>query len=149
MNEHEATARVFLSLIPVLLSLVFWSFVGAIVLVPLLIKQRAQRQAHETLRAMIAQGREASPETILALQGPDKSPTTPAGLRTRNAGYVVVALGAGFLVFAAALATALWANQLYTGASIAGAVIAGVGLAIAIIGGSLILVGKRTLQQFS
>ncbi len=134
-------------LVPIFTSLFFWSFVAAVVIVPLYTRHLDRRQTHQTVRAMVAQGQEVPPELIASLQGERPKPNVPNGLTIINAGTILVYLGGGVIIFAGVLATALWWNRLPEGATIAGAVIAAAGLILCLTGAALMTVGRRILQH--
>jgi hypothetical protein len=134
-------------LVPILTSLFFWSFVAAVIIVPLYMRHLDRRQTHQTVRAMIAQGQEVPPDLIASLQGERPKDSVPNGLAVINAGTIVIYAGAGVIVFAGVLGAVLWWNQMPEGATIAGGVIAAGGVIICLVGAALMAVGRRTLQH--
>ena len=57
---HDATG--------VLVTLIFWTFVGAVILVPMYLKSRDKQRMYETLRLAYEKGQPVPPELIAALQ---------------------------------------------------------------------------------
>jgi len=116
-----------------LMALVFWSFVAAVVLVPIYLRYQEKGRMHETLRLAYEKGQPVPPELIEALQSnvSTKMPASPE--RDLRSGLVLVAVGIGFC----ALGYGLWYGLMSTSetaAYISGGVIAGFGAIPGLIG---------------
>ena len=74
---------------------VFWVFVGSIILVPVYLKYQDRRRMHETLRIAFEKGQPVPPELITALQSniAPRQPTTPES-DLRKA-IILIAVGLG------------------------------------------------------
>ena len=107
------------------LGVVFWVFVGAVVLVPVYLKYQDRQRMHETLRIAFEKGQPLPPELITALQSniAPRQPTTPESDLRRA--IILIAIGLGLC----GLGYGLWyglssVNDIaayVTGGSVAGA----------------------------
>jgi hypothetical protein len=119
--------------------IVFWTFVAAIILVPLYLRHRERQQMHETLRIAYEKGQPVPPELIEALQSktPVRSMSTPD--RDLRIAVILIAVGLGF----AGLGYGVWYGLMTvddTAAYISGGSTAGVGAIPGLIGlGYLVL----------
>jgi len=77
------------------LGVVFWVFVGAVVLVPVYLKYQDRQRMHETLRIAFEKGQPVPPELITALQSniAPRQPTTPESDLRRAIILIAVGLG--------------------------------------------------------
>jgi hypothetical protein len=89
----------------VIQALIFFSFLGAIILVPRYLSYKNRAKLHETLRAAIEKGQPMPPELIDALRGggggDDNRPTGPDTDLRRGA--VMVGAGLGIMLLGAGL----------------------------------------------
>jgi hypothetical protein len=131
--------------VPILLNLIFWTFVLLVVLGPAFLRYRDRKQVHETIRTIIAQGGEIPPELMDALK-PIRS-GMPRSSKLIFDGTIVTCLGVGVMMFGVILGSALWFNNIYRGATIAGPAIVGGGLILALIGVAFLLTGKRAAKH--
>jgi hypothetical protein len=107
------------------LGVVFWVFVGAVILVPVYLRYQDRQRMHETLRIAFEKGQPLPPELITALQSniAPRQPTTPES-DLRKA-IILIAVGLGLC----GLGYGLWyglssVNDIaayVTGGSVAGA----------------------------
>jgi len=75
---------------------VFFSFLAAVILVPVLVKERTKRSAHELISQAMARGQQLDPELISQLT----QNMLDEGNRARKSlgnGVILLALAAGFL----------------------------------------------------
>ena len=131
-------------LVPILSGLIFWGFVLGVCILPIYFRYRDRRQAHETVRAIVAQGGELPPELLSAIMPGGRA--APNGAKIEAGGTIVTFLGGGVMVFGMTLWAALFFNGVYKAASIAGPVIMAAGLIVVLIGYALTLVGRRFLK---
>jgi len=106
------------------LGVVFWTFVAAVVLVPIYLRYQDRQRMHETLRIAFEKGQPVPPELITALQSniAPRQPTTPES-DLRKA-IILIATGLGLCV----LAYGLWYGLMSvsdTAAYISGGSVAG------------------------
>ena len=119
--------------------IVFWTFVAAIILVPLYMRQQDRQRMHETLRIAYEKGQPVPPELIEALQS--KTPIRPMSTPDRDfrLAVVLISVGLGF----AALGYGLWYGLMSvdeTAAYVSGGSTAGFGAIPGMIGvGYLVL----------
>ena len=123
---HDATG--------VLVTLIFWTFVGSVILVPMYLKSRDKQRMYETLRLAYEKGQPVPPELIAALQtnAPAGSMVSTAERDLRRA-MVLLAVGLGLC----GLGYGLWYGLMSvsdTAAYITGASIAGAGAIPGLIG---------------
>jgi len=87
-----------------IVGVVFWTFLAAVILVPIYLRYRDRGRLHETLRIAYEKGQPVPPELIEALQSnvAPKQESTPD--RDLRQGLVLVAVGLGF----AGLGYGLW-----------------------------------------
>jgi hypothetical protein len=116
-----------------LMGAVFWTFVAAIILVPVYLKHQDRQRMHETLRIAFEKGLPVPPELISALQSniAPRQPTTPES-DLRKA-LILIAVGLGF----AGLGYGLWYGLMSTNetaAYISGGCTAGFGAIPGLIG---------------
>jgi len=107
------------------LGVVFWVFVGSIILVPVYLKYQDRQRMHETLRIAFEKGQPVPPELITALQSniaPRRPATAESDLRRA---IILIAVGLGLC----GLGYGLWYGLMsvndiaayVTGGSVAGA----------------------------
>ena len=130
------------------LGVVFWVFVGAIILVPVYLKSKDRARMHETLRIAYEKGQPVPPELIAALQ----SNVTQRQMATperdfRNA-VILIAIGLGLC----GLGYGLWYGLMSVseiGAYVSGGSVAGVGAIPGFIGVAYLLLwlGKRNAPK--
>ena len=116
-----------------LLGVVFWTFLGAIILVPIYFKYKNRARLHDTLRTAFERGTPIPPELISVLQSDTAParPNTPESDLRRAVVLLAVGLGLGGLGYG------LWYGLMaadQTAAYIAGACVAGAGAIPAMIG---------------
>lgn len=107
------------------LGVVFWVFIGSIILVPVYLRYQDRQRMHETLRMAFEKGQPLPPELITALQSniAPRQPTTPES-DLRKA-IILIAVGLGLC----GLGYGLWYGLMsvndiaayVTGGSVAGA----------------------------
>jgi hypothetical protein len=140
---HDATG--------VLVTLIFWTFVGAVILVPMYLKSRDKQRMYETLRLAYEKGQPVPPELIAALQtnAPTGSMVSTAERDLRRA-MVLLAVGLGLC----GLGYGLWYGLMSvsdTAAYITGGSIAGAGAIPGLIGVAYLIlwITKRGRPQAS
>ena len=140
---HDATG--------VLVTLIFWTFVGAVILVPMYLKSRDKQRMYETLRLAYEKGQPVPPELIAALQtnAPAGSMVSTAERDLRRA-MVLLAVGLGLC----GLGYGLWYGLMSvsdTAAYITGGSIAGAGAIPGLIGVAYLIlwITKRGHPQAS
>jgi hypothetical protein len=140
---HDATG--------VLVTLIFWTFVGAVILVPMYLKSRDKQRMYETLRLAYEKGQPVPPELIAALQtnAPSGSMVSTAERDLRRA-MVLLAVGLGLC----GLGYGLWYGLMSvsdTAAYITGGSIAGAGAIPGLIGVAYLIlwITKRGRPQAS
>jgi len=117
----------------ILFALMFWLFLGAIILGPRYLRFRERERMHETLRAAFDKGQPVPPEIITALQSniAPSIPSTPE--RDLRRAVVFIAVGLGLC----GLGYGMWyglSSVSYTAAYITGGSIAGFGAIPGLIG---------------
>ncbi len=115
------------------MGIVFWTFVAAVVLVPVYLKYQDRQRMHETLRIAFAKGQPVPPELITALQSniAPRQPSTPESDLRRA--VVLIAVGLGLV----GLGYGLWYGLMSvseTAAYISGGSVAGAGAIPGLIG---------------
>jgi hypothetical protein len=135
----------------VLVTLIFWTFVGAVILVPMYLKSRDKQRMYETLRLAYEKGQPVPPELIAALQtnAPAGSMVSTAERDLRRA-MVLLAVGLGLC----GLGYGLWYGLMSvsdTAAYITGGSIAGAGAIPGLIGVAYLIlwITKRGRPQAS
>jgi len=114
--------------------LTFWTFVGAVILVPMYLKSRDRQRMHETLRIAYEKGQPVPPELIAALQS--NATTTallPTAERDLRRALVLISVGLGLC----GLGYGLWYGLMSVSdeaAYIVGGSVAGVGAVPGLIG---------------
>src|SRR5437762_240379 len=117
----------------VFISLIFWTFVGAVIIVPQYFKYKDRQKMHETLRVAFEKGQPVPPEIIMALQSNVGDRLTPTAERDLRRAIVLIAVGLGLC----GLAYGLWYGLMSVDplpAYITGGVIAGAGAIPGLIG---------------
>ncbi|MDQ2859948.1 MAG: DUF6249 domain-containing protein [Pseudomonadota bacterium] len=106
------------------LGVAFWVFVGAIIIVPRILKSRDRARMHETLRMAYEKGQPVPPELIAALQT-NAAPPMDTPERDLRRAIVLIAVGLGLACLGYGLYYGLSAvNDIAaytTGGSVAGA----------------------------
>ncbi|HEY5072625.1 MAG TPA: hypothetical protein VII63_11410 [Caulobacteraceae bacterium] len=79
-----------------LVPLIFWAFVGAVILVPLYLKSRDRQRLYETLRIAYEHGQPVHPELVAAIRSraADEAALPPAE-RDLRTGVILLAAGLG------------------------------------------------------
>jgi hypothetical protein len=117
----------------VIVTLIFWTFVGAVILVPQYFKFKDRQKMHETLRTAFEKGLPVPPEVIEALQSNVAERMTPTAERDLRRAIVLIAVGLGLC----GLAYGLWYGLMAVDplpAYITGGVISGAGAIPGLIG---------------
>jgi hypothetical protein len=130
------------------LGVVFWVFVGAIILVPVYLKSKDRARMHETLRIAYEKGQPVPPELIAALQTniPPRPMATPER-DLRNA-MILIATGVGLGL----LGYGLWYGLMSVSdiaAYVTGGTVAGAGAIPGLIGVAYLLLwlSKRSAPK--
>jgi Domain of unknown function (DUF6249) len=111
----------------------FWSFLAAVILVPVYLRHRDRSQMQETLRTALEKGQTLPTELVTALQNSVASKTMPTREGDLRRGIVLIAVGLGL----AALGYGLWYGLMTvddTAAYIAGGCTAGAGAIPGLVG---------------
>jgi hypothetical protein len=117
----------------VLVPLIFWIFVGAIIIVPQVLKSQERARMHETLRLAYEKGQPVPPELITALQSRASADSLPTPERDLRRAVILIAVGLGFC----GLGYGVWYGLMSvsdTAAYISGGSTAGVGAIPGLIG---------------
>jgi len=114
------------------LGVAFWVFVGAIIIVPRILKSRDRARMYETLRIAYEKGQPVPPEVIAALQT-NVEPRMETPERDLRRALVLIATGLGFCGIGLGLYYGI-SSVSVEGAWISGAVTAGVGAIPGLIG---------------
>jgi hypothetical protein len=134
----------------VIISTVFWLFIAAVAITPMIIAYKTRRAAMDNIRAAIEKGQELSPEVIKQLskmaEMPDKQEMPgnrkAVSLNLKIAGVIVMASGIGTAVVATVFAFTLPVAAPY--------IYAGAGLVICIGAGlyyAAVLMHQHALEQ--
>ena len=107
------------------LGVAFWVMVGAIIIVPRILKSRDQARMHETLRMAYEKGQPVPPELIAALQANVTIPVQTTPERDLRRAIVLIAVGLGLCILGYGLFYGLSSVDdtaaYITGGSVAGA----------------------------
>ena len=106
-------------------TLIFFSFLAAVILVPVYLRSRDRTQMYETLRQAYEHGQAAPPELIQALQNPVRPKSTPDHDFRR--GLTLTVVGLGLCGIGVMFYFGLW-DASPVAAAITGASIGGVGV---------------------
>lgn len=120
-------------MVPILTSLIFWSFLAAVIIVPIYFRHRDRAAMHETLRAAFDKGVPLPPDLITTLQSNMSSRSMPTREGDLRRGIVLVGVGIGVAI----LGYGLWyglSSVDDTAAAITGACTAGAGAIPGLIG---------------
>ncbi|MGH7016128.1 MAG: DUF6249 domain-containing protein [Caulobacteraceae bacterium] len=130
--------------------IIFFIWLGAVIIVPVWLKSRDRARMHETLRTAYEKGQPVPPELIAALQqssppwsGAGSAPTAEHDLRR---GLVLVAVGLGLCAVGWGLWFGLW-NASAIAANITGGVVAGVGAIPGLIGVAYLILWATKRKQ--
>lgn len=116
----------------------FWTFLTAVILVPIYLRHRDRSQMQETLRTALEKGQTLPTELVTALQNSVASKTMPTREGDLRRGIVLIAVGLGFC----ALGYGLWYGLMTvddTAAYITGGCTAGFGAIPGLIGVAYLL----------
>jgi len=119
--------------VPILTTAFFWSFLAAVILVPVYLRHRDRSQMQETLRTALEKGQTLPTELVTALQNSVASKTMPTREGDLRRGIVLIAVGLGL----ALLGYGLWYGLMTvddTAAYVAGGCTAGAGAIPGLIG---------------
>ena len=120
-------------MIPILTTLIFWSFLAAVIIVPIYFRHRDRVQMHETLRSAFEKGVALPPDLISSLQSNIAAKAMPTREGDLRRGIVLIGVGIGV----ALLGYGLWyglSSVDDTAAAITGACTAGAGAIPGLIG---------------
>ena len=112
-------------------TLIFFSFLAAVILVPIYLRSRDRTHMYDTLRQAYEHGQPVPPELIQALQHPVRPRRGPDGDFRR--GLILSIVGLGLCGVAAAFYFGLW-DASPVGAAITAASIASVGVIPTLLG---------------
>jgi hypothetical protein len=116
----------------------FWTFLTAVILVPVYLRHRDRSQMQETLRTALEKGQTLPTELVTALQNSVASKTMPTREGDLRRGIVLIAVGLGLC----ALGYGLWYGLMTvddTAAYIAGGCTAGAGAIPGLVGVAYLL----------
>jgi len=116
-------------------TLIFFSFLAAVILAPIYLRSRDRTHMFETLRQAYAHGQPVPPELIQALQCPVRPRIGPD--RDFRRGLVLFIVGLGVCGLGAGFYYGLWEDS-HTAAAITGATIAGLGAIPAMLGAAFL-----------
>ncbi|HZZ35508.1 MAG TPA: DUF6249 domain-containing protein [Caulobacteraceae bacterium] len=117
----------------VFVSLIFWTFVGAVIIVPQYFKYKDRQRMHDTLRVAFEKGQPVPPEVIEALQSNVADRLAPTAERDLRRAIVLIAVGLGLC----GLGYGFWYGLMAVNempAYIVGGIIAGTGAIPGLIG---------------
>ncbi|HEY2178423.1 MAG TPA: DUF6249 domain-containing protein [Caulobacteraceae bacterium] len=120
-------------LVPLVGTIAFWGFLGAVILVPIYLRHRDRVQMQETLRVALEKGQTLPADLVTALQNSISAKTMPTREGDLRRGVVLIAIACGFF----ALGYGLWYGLMSVddmAAYISGACTAGVGAIPGLIG---------------
>ncbi|HEY1448434.1 MAG TPA: DUF6249 domain-containing protein [Caulobacteraceae bacterium] len=120
-------------MIPIVGTIFFWTFLTAVILVPIYLRHRDRSQMQETLRTALEKGQTLPTELVTALQNSVASKTMPTREGDLRRAVVLIAVGLGFCL----LGYGLWYGLMTvdeTAAYITGGCTAGVGAIPGLIG---------------
>ena len=121
------------TLIPIVGTIMFWGFLGSVILVPIYLRHRDRTQMQETLRVAMEKGQSLPTDLVTALQNSVAAKTMPTREGDLRRAIVLIAVGLGFC----ALGYGLWFGLMSvddTAAYITGASTAGFGAIPGLIG---------------
>jgi membrane associated rhomboid family serine protease len=106
----------------VIVPLVFFGFLGAVILVPIWLRERTRQSGHKVLQDALERGQTLDPALVNQLTGgtPAKAPPPDRARRTLGNGVVLLALAAGF-VAATFMSGGGWTDSMMMAAAILGA----------------------------
>ncbi|MHB8529254.1 MAG: DUF6249 domain-containing protein [Caulobacteraceae bacterium] len=117
-----------------LVPLIFWTFVGAVILVPMYFKSRDRQKMYDTIRIAYEKGQPIPPELVAAMQANvTPSAVIPTAERDLRRATVLIAVGLGLC----GLGYGLWYGLMSvsdTAAYITGGAVAGAGAIPGLIG---------------
>jgi hypothetical protein len=119
--------------IPIVGTVFFWTFLAAVILVPIYLRHRDRNQMQQTLRTALEKGQTLPTELVTALQNSVASKTMPTREGDLRRAVVLIAVGLGFCL----LGYGLWYGLMTvddTAAYITGGCTAGVGAIPGLIG---------------
>jgi hypothetical protein len=119
--------------VPIVGTVFFWSFLAAVILVPIYLRHRDRSQMQETLRTALEKGQTLPTELVTALQNSVTARTMPTREGDLRRAIVLIAVGLGFC----ALGYGLWYGLMTvddTAAYITGGCTAGFGAIPGLIG---------------
>ena len=119
--------------IPIVGTVFFWTFLAAVILVPVYLRHRDRSQMQETLRTALEKGQTLPTELVTALQNSVTAKTIPTREGDLRRAVVLIAVGLGFC----ALGYGLWYGLMTvddTAAYVTGGCTAGVGAIPGLIG---------------
>ena len=125
-------------------TLIFFSFLAAVILVPVYLRSRDRAHLYDTLRQAYAQGQPVPPELIETLQHPAPWKTGPEGDLRR--GVVLLVLGLGVCLVGALFYYGLWAAS-PVAAEITCASIVSVGAVPALLGAAFLMLARWGHRQ--
>ena len=121
------------TLIPIVATIMFWGFLGSVILVPIYLRHRDRTQMQETLRVAMEKGQTLPADLVIALQNSIAAKTMPTREGDLRRGIVLIALGIGMV----GLGYGLWygiSSASDVGGAISGAIVAGVGAIPGLVG---------------
>lgn len=119
--------------IPIVGTVFFWTFLAAVILVPIYLRHRDRSQMQETLRAALEKGQTLPTELVTALQNSVTARTMPTREGDLRRAIVLIAVGLGLC----GLGYGLWYGLMTvddTAAYVTGGSTAGVGAIPGLIG---------------
>ncbi|MDB5440212.1 MAG: hypothetical protein JWM33_2639 [Caulobacteraceae bacterium] len=133
----------------VLGGLVFWGFILAVCILPLMFRYRERKELHETMRAYLAKGEDIPEELMSTLrrgvEDEAQRMTNARGMET--GGFVLISLAIGAAGFGAILVLVMWGRGDLRDGLTAGPIIAGGGFVLGVLGVGLRIAGQTLMRR--
>lgn len=108
---------------------VFFGFLGAIILVPIWLRERTKQSAHQLISQALEKGQPLDPALMRELTANTQKPPQDKARRTLGSGVVLLALAAGFVAAGYFIQDISGASEAFGGMMIPAVILGALGIA--------------------
>lgn len=109
--------------------LIFFAFLGAIILVPIYLRERTKQSAHQLISQALEKGQQLDPVLLRQLTEGDGKPPQDRARRTLGSGVVLLALSIGFGVGGYFIGQSTGQDEAFGGMMIPATILGALGIA--------------------
>lgn len=117
-----------------LIPFIFFGFLGAVILVPIYLRERTKQSAHHLIAQALERGQTLDPALMRQLtEGTGKPPPQDRARRTLGSGIVLLGLGAGFGIAGYVIGETTGAEEAFGGMMVPAVILGALGIAFTLL----------------